>query len=384
MTAVATRASPLVATRRRCGAAARRLVTAVADAGVAAAYVLAGRALQPLHRVTATARRLSGRRSTSGSHYAGADDEVAELADTFDAMLDRLAPAFDSQKRFVANASHELRTPLAVMRTEVDVTLDDPEADLAELRADGRGGPGARRSGPTGWWMRCWCWPAARRSPGAGWPARSLVDLADAVAGGVDRGRSGGPPARACEITTDLRPAPVVGDPSLLERLAGNLVENAVRYNHLHGGCGCTTGSDPRTAWLMVRQHRIRGASRRMCRGCSSRSGGAAGNAPARAARGSGCRSSGRCVTRTAARCTRWPGPRRRVGGDGSAAHRRSGHSPPRPPPVQRATGRNRAVGERDRARARSRWAGVPPPSTAPRPTGSVSYPRPSAGTADR
>ena len=64
----------------------------------------------------------------------GPRDEVAELADTFDAMLDRLQAAFDSQRRFVANASHELRTPLSVIRTELDVTLADPHADVAELR----------------------------------------------------------------------------------------------------------------------------------------------------------------------------------------------------------------------------------------------------------
>ena len=59
---------------------------------------------------------------------------MAELAATFDAMLDRLGAAFEAQKRFVANASHELRTPLAVMRTEIDVTLADPDADVAEYR----------------------------------------------------------------------------------------------------------------------------------------------------------------------------------------------------------------------------------------------------------
>ncbi len=53
---------------------------------------------------------------------------------TFDAMLDRIGEAFEAQKRFVANASHELRTPLAVMRTEIDVTMADDEADVAEYR----------------------------------------------------------------------------------------------------------------------------------------------------------------------------------------------------------------------------------------------------------
>src|SRR5699024_12041043 len=59
---------------------------------------------------------------------------LADLARTFDAMLERLQQAFDSQHRFVANASHELRTPLSVIRTELDVTLSDDDADVAELR----------------------------------------------------------------------------------------------------------------------------------------------------------------------------------------------------------------------------------------------------------
>ena len=65
----------------------------------------------------------------------GPDDELHELADTFDEMLERLDSAFASQKRFVANASHELRTPLTVLRTEVEVALADPDASAAELRA---------------------------------------------------------------------------------------------------------------------------------------------------------------------------------------------------------------------------------------------------------
>ena len=102
--------------------------------GVAGAYAVAGRALRPLQQVTATAQRLTGETLDQRIRYVGADDEVAELADTFDAMLDRIDAAFETQKRFVANASHELRTPLAVMRTEVDVTLADPDADVAEYR----------------------------------------------------------------------------------------------------------------------------------------------------------------------------------------------------------------------------------------------------------
>src|SRR5688572_6549206 len=109
-------------------------VIAVGAAGVAGVYLVAGRVLRPLQRVTTTARALTGETLDQRIRYAGADDEVAELADTFDAMMDRISATFDTQKRFVANASHELRTPLAVMRTEVDVTLADPDADVAEFR----------------------------------------------------------------------------------------------------------------------------------------------------------------------------------------------------------------------------------------------------------
>ena len=107
---------------------------AISVVGVGGAYAVAGRALRPLHQVTATAQRLGEATLDQRIGWSGADDEVAELARTFDAMLDRIAAAFEAQKRFVANASHELRTPLAVMRTEIDVTLSDDEADLDEYR----------------------------------------------------------------------------------------------------------------------------------------------------------------------------------------------------------------------------------------------------------
>ena len=98
-------------------------------------------------------------RSTPALALRDARGEVAELAAGFDAMLDRLQAAFEAQRRFVANASHELRTPLAVLRTEVDVTLADPDADVAELRRMGevvreatppgrRPGRGAAAAGP--------------------------------------------------------------------------------------------------------------------------------------------------------------------------------------------------------------------------------------------
>lgn len=103
----------------------------------AVSWWLTGRLLRPLHRITATARRLS--LSTLHERIAldGPQDELKRLADTFDAMLDRLEQAVDSQRRFVANASHELRTPLAIQRTAIEVGLADPAPErLAEVRAE--------------------------------------------------------------------------------------------------------------------------------------------------------------------------------------------------------------------------------------------------------
>ncbi|MFI7214752.1 sensor histidine kinase [Micromonospora maritima] len=223
---------------------------AVGVVGVAGAYLVAGRALRPLHQVTATARRLGETTLDERIGWSGADDEVAELAETFDAMLDRITAAFEAQKRFVANASHELRTPLAVMRTEIDVTLSDDDADLAEYR---RMAVVVREASERANGLVDALLVLARSEAQTGrrLARRAETDLAvgtanalSAVAREVER--------IGLRVQTSLRPAPVVGDPGLLDRLAGNLVENAVRYNHLHGRMWVRTGTDGQRSWLVV------------------------------------------------------------------------------------------------------------------------------------
>jgi signal transduction histidine kinase len=214
--------------------------------------VIAGRALRPLQQVTTTAQALTGETLDQRIRYVGADDEVAELAATFDAMLDRINTTFETQKRFVANASHELRTPLAVMRTEVDVTLADPDADIVEYRRMAK----VVREGSDRANALVDALLVLARSE-----AQSGRRLTKKVAADLSTGVSSALSALSREInrihlvvdTDNLEPAPVVGDPGLLDRLAGNLVENAVRYNHLHGRMWVCTGGDAEHSWLVVR-----------------------------------------------------------------------------------------------------------------------------------
>jgi signal transduction histidine kinase len=96
---------------------------AVTTFAVLVGWLVAGRALRPLRAIVAAARSVSGESLGRRVALRGPDDELRELADTFDEMLGRLDSAFASQRRFVANASHELRTPLTILRTEVEVAL---------------------------------------------------------------------------------------------------------------------------------------------------------------------------------------------------------------------------------------------------------------------
>ncbi|KUL35959.1 sensor histidine kinase [Actinoplanes awajinensis] len=225
-------------------------LVAIGIIGIAGGYLVTRRALRPLHTVTQTAQRLGEETLDQRIRYSGADDEVAELARTFDAMLDRLAGAFESQKRFVANASHELRTPLAVMRTEIDVTLSDPEADVAEYRRMARvvRDASSRANGLVDALL-----VLARSEAQSG---RRLVrkvpgDLAASVANALSAVKPEADRMKL-EVSTELAAAPVVGDPSLLDRLAGNLIENAIRYNHLMGRLWLRTESVDGQARLIV------------------------------------------------------------------------------------------------------------------------------------
>ena len=103
--------------------------------GLVGGWLLAGRMLAPLRRITDATRRAAAGSLSHRIALEGSADEFRELADSFDTMLAQLEAHVEEQRRFAANASHELRTPLAITRTLLDVARDDPERDADELIA---------------------------------------------------------------------------------------------------------------------------------------------------------------------------------------------------------------------------------------------------------
>ncbi|MGW4156551.1 sensor histidine kinase [Micromonospora chersina] len=227
------------------GGVALLLISVVA---VGFGWLIAGRALQPLHQITGTARRIAaadagGRGLHERIALRGPRDEVRELADTFDLMLERLDRSFDGQRRFVANASHELRTPLALNRSLLEVAMSRPGAS-AELRQLGETLMAVNER-------------HERLIDGLLTLAdseqqvvdRTPVDLAE-IAGHLLDQVAGTP---ALTVRRRLTPATTAGDPVLLERLTQNLVENAVRHNLPAGGeIDVSTGTVDGRATLVV------------------------------------------------------------------------------------------------------------------------------------
>src|SRR5262245_22783304 len=232
----------------------RRVVTDFAFAllgttllSLVAGWFVAGRMLRPVSRITTTARQVAAGADLRARIAAtGPNDELRELADTFDQMLERLDRAFAGQRSFVANASHELRTPLAVLRAEIEDRLDDPDIGEAELRD-----------------MAAVVYEAVQRAEQLidslltlarsqdGLRKHEPVELGDAIGAVVQRMR---PALDGADIvlTVTGEGAAIDGDGTLLERLIENLIANALRYNQPHGFVTIVLERDAATIRLAV------------------------------------------------------------------------------------------------------------------------------------
>ncbi len=209
---------------------------------VLAGWVVAGRILRPVHRLTAAARAASEQNLSQRIALQGPRDELRELADTFDTMLERLDRAFTTQRQFISNASHELRTPLTVMRTAMDVVLAKPDPsrdELASMATD------VRQAADHAERLIDALLVLARNDR-----ARVLTDPLDLAV--VVEDALEGRTADAVTTITTLDEAPVTGDAVLLERLVDNLLDNAERYNVTDGTVAISTTSHDSTCVLRV------------------------------------------------------------------------------------------------------------------------------------
>ncbi len=196
---------------------------------VTAAWFVAGRVLRPVHRIAETAQHLSDTTLDERIRLEGPDDELKMLADAFDAMLDRLQRAFESQHRFSADVSHELRTPLSIIKGQAELALADPTASAREqTRALSIRAAVDRSERLIGSLL------TLARS-GSSMLSVERVDLAE-LAGDVVSSFFAQADEAGVRLDLSLGSAFTAGDPSLLAQMIANLVDNALRYNAPENG----------------------------------------------------------------------------------------------------------------------------------------------------
>ena len=209
-------------------------------------WLLAGRVLQPLRTITAATRNISEHDLHQRLALSGPHDDLTELGDTIDGLLGRLERAFDSQRRFVANASHELRTPLAVERATLQVALSDPNLTLDSLRAACGEVLEAGREQER---LIDALLTLARSQRGI--DHTEPVDLA-AITRDALHAHEPSAAARELNVDASLDEATVPGDPHLLYQLISNLINNAIRHNITGGRIQITLAAGTTNATLTV------------------------------------------------------------------------------------------------------------------------------------
>jgi len=222
------------------------VLVAMIGISVLLGWFAAGRVLRPLRVMTSTTRQISEHNLHERLALAGPNDELKDLGDTIDDLLGRLEAAFESQRRFVANASHELRTPLMLSQTILQVALANPDITLDSLRtACGE----AVDAGKDQTQLIEALLTLARSQRGL--EHRELVDIRAIVDEAVN---THGPSAsaRGLRIDAALDDAEVFGDARLIARLVSNLLDNAIRYNVTGGQVEVTLIASTTEAILTV------------------------------------------------------------------------------------------------------------------------------------
>jgi two-component system sensor histidine kinase VanS len=212
--------------------------------GLLGGWILAGRMLAPLARITDATRRAATGSLSHRIELDGRQDEFRELADTFDAMLARLEAHIAEHQRFAANASHELRTPLAITQTLLDVARNDPNRDSDEL-VDRLHALNTRAIELTEALLllsradqRSFIREHVDLSLIAEEATETLLPLAE---------------KRGLTIETSGDVTPTVGSHALLLQLSTNLVHNAIVHNQPERGIvWVTTSVQPKSAVLTV------------------------------------------------------------------------------------------------------------------------------------
>ena len=213
---------------------------------VALGWLVAGRVLRPLRMITDTTRRISEDNLHERLAMSGPRDELKDLSDTIDGLLARLEGAFDAQRRFVANASHELRTPLTVARTLLEMILGDPDPTIESFRVICQD---VLEAGEQQEQLIEALLTLARSQRGL--DHRQDLDLAVIVTKVHDASKSEAA-ARDLRLDVSVRPTPLMGDPQLIERLASNLVQNALHYNVPGGSVQVRVDTGAESAYLQV------------------------------------------------------------------------------------------------------------------------------------
>jgi two-component system sensor histidine kinase VanS len=201
--------------------------------GLGGGWILAGRMLKPLSRITEAARLVRDGSLDQRIRMPGRRNELAELADTFDEMLARVQLSVDEQRRFAANASHELRTPHAVIRTMLEVARADPEGRDNDRLLERIDEMNERSIVLTEALLAL---ADADNHSGR----LAVFDLAPSVTAVVEEFGDNARMARV-RVSAHTTQAPVAGDAILLRQLVANLVQNAIVHNHADGAVEVST-----------------------------------------------------------------------------------------------------------------------------------------------